>query len=61
MSILFLTPVEWVTHRAAIWLALFSFRLTLHVLLYIRDTQREYSSKPLKHRVVDERILVFKR
>ena len=32
MSILFLTPVEWVSHRAAIWLALFSFRLTLNGL-----------------------------
>ena len=39
MSILFLTPVEVVSHRAAIyiyifgWLALFSFRLTSNVLL----------------------------
>ena len=30
------------------------------VYVYIRGTQREYSSKPLKHCIV-ERILVFKR
>ena len=29
--------------------------------LLISSTQREYSSKPLKHSMIVERILVFKR
>ena len=35
-------------------------RIIIIAIIYRRDTQREYSSKPLKHSVV-KRILVFKR
>ena len=33
---------------------------SMTIAKYIKGTQREYSSKPLKHRIV-KRILVFKR
>ena len=60
MSILFLTPVEGVSHRAAIYLASIILVSSDFERFVIRGTQREYSSKPLKHRIV-ERILVVKR
>ena len=41
-------------------LFLFFFIFIIIVIIIIRGTQREYSSKPLKHNIV-KRILVFKR